>query len=707
VSYWHVALKNGAVDCLYCDQVVLKGLRLEGSARDLNVEFSLEPFGEPYEVSTGAGTWRIHILRLKPVGEGPTDVLLEVHCGSKRISFRLYPRKPFTFRIRGKVYWGKEPYLCRIEPRRYENVVQAALGPADSLLCDSIFDKWNDRVLRLSSWGSLRIRSLIDGKSFEVEAEIKTQFGVIPEIIAGEVIEHYVAEHLGMPYYKPYDLSCHPRPPAGWCSWYYFGKEVTEEAVVANTDWLAEHLKSFGLEYVQLDDGYQGETWLNWDKKKFPRGGKWLAQYIRSKGLKPGIWLLPQAVGKVDTKLLEEKPDWFIRKPDGEVFRGFANYPYVDPTNPEVKSEWIEKTMRVMAHEWGIEYFKLDGQGEMHQWYALCRKSLHDYSPTPDEVYRRLLETIRRVVGPKRVILICATQWRAMGYGDTCRTGTDVSPAKLKEGAVCFLNALRATFSNYWMHTIVWYCDPDVIMVRPPLHYEAAKAWASLLGLSGQVLMVSDNMPELPPERVELLKRILPPQPIRPMDLFPRNPEGPYPQIWDLKVATKWGRWDVVGVFRWFKEYPAKVEITPEMLSLPPGRYIVYEVWEKKLLGELGEKLVVELKPESCKVFCIRPLERLPLFIGTNRHITQGYPDVVSLEWDKEGRTITGESLVVGGDPYEIRFLIDWNGEKYDCVEAVAQGAEIEQRVDGKLLVVTLRRSTSGKVKWHVEFEQK
>ena len=700
-------LEDDAVDCLYCGQVVLKRLRLEGSAGDLNVEFSLEPFGEPYEISTSAGTWRIHILRLKPVGEGPTDVLLEVHCGSKKIIFRLYPRKPFTFRIKGKVYWGKEPYLCRIEPGRYENVVQAALGPANSLLCNSIFDKWNDRVLRLSSWGSLHIRSLINSKSFEVEAEIKTQFGVIPEIIAGEVIEHYVAKHLGMPYYKPYDLSYHPRPPAGWCSWYYFGKEVTEEAVVANTDWLAEYLKPFGLEYVQLDDGYQGETWLNWNKKKFPRGGKWLAQYIRSKGLKPGIWLLPQAVGKVDTKLLEEKPDWFIRKPDGEVFRGFANYPYIDPTNPEVKSEWIEKTIRVMAHEWGIEYFKLDGQGEMHQWYALCRKSLYDPSLTPDEVYRRFLETIRRVVGPKRVILICATQWRAMGYGDTCRTGTDVSPAKLKEGAVCFLNALRATFSNYWMHTIVWYCDPDVIMVRPPLHYEAAKAWASLLGLSGQVLMVSDNMPELPPERVELLKRILPPQPIRPMDLFPRNPEGPYPQIWDLKVATKWGRWDVVGVFRWFKEYPAKVEITPEMLGLPPGRYIVYEVWEKKLLGELGEKLVVELKPESCKVFCIRSLERLPLFIGTSRHITQGYPDVVSLEWDKKGRTVTGESLVVGGDPYEIRFLINWNGEKYDCVKAVAQGAEIEQRVDGKLLVVTLRRSTSGKVKWHVEFEQK
>ena len=52
-----------------------------------------------------------------------------------------------------------------------------------------------------------------------------------------------------------------------------------------------------------------------------------------------------------------------------------------------------------------------------------------------------------------------------------------------------------------------------------PLDGSRGIAWASLLGLSGQVLLNSDPVHELP------------------MDLWSRRPHGPYPQIWDLKVA--------------------------------------------------------------------------------------------------------------------------------------------------------------------------
>lgn len=703
---WSIKLVNGTLNCYYKNYLVFEKLKLEGWAENSkHVVFRLKYWSKPYEVPICDGKWLIHILKLEPIGEGPKDVLMEVFCGSSKIILRLYPRKRFTFRISGLMYWGEEPYLCRIEPGKYENVVQARLGPVTSLLCNCIFDKWNDRVLRLKSWGELFINPL-DEKRFKVEAGITTQFGVIPEILSSEVIENYIKGYLGMPYYEPYNLNNHPRPPAGWCSWYYYGKNITEEDVIENTNWLAKYLKPYGLEYIQLDDGYQGETWLDWNDK-FPRGGKWLAEYIRSKGLKPGIWLLPQAIGKTDTKLLKEKSHWFIRTPDGEVFRGFARYPYVDPTNPEVIEQWIKKTMKTLANEWGFEYFKLDGQGEMHQWYALCRESLYDKSLTPDEVYRKFLKIIRDVIGPKRIILICATQWRAMGYGDTCRTGTDVQPHKLKEGVACFLNALRATFSNYWMHTIAWYCDPDVIMVRTELPYDAAKVWVSLLGLSGQVLMVSDKMTELPKERVELLKRILPPLPIKPMDLFPRNPEPPYPQIWDLKIATKWGKWDIVGVFRWFDSDPEEVKITHEVLGLPKGRYVVYEVWEKKFLGELGEGITIRLKPQSCKVLCIRPFTRIPLFIGTNRHITQGYVDIINLEWSNDGRKVIGESEIIGNDPYEIRFLVKWNNKEYSCEEIIAENVSAEERYEGNLLVVTLKSNRSCRVKWGIRFSEK
>ena len=43
----------------------------------------------------------------------------------------------------------------------------------------------------------------------------------------------------------------------GWCSWFYTLAEVSEAEVVSNTEFAAKHLKPFGLDYIQIDEGYQ------------------------------------------------------------------------------------------------------------------------------------------------------------------------------------------------------------------------------------------------------------------------------------------------------------------------------------------------------------------------------------------------------------------------------------------------------------------
>src|SRR5271157_4678607 len=42
-------------------------------------------------------------------------------------------------------------------------------------------------------------------------------------------------------------------PPLGWNSWDGYGTTVNEDQVKANAAWFAEHLKSFGWEYVVID----------------------------------------------------------------------------------------------------------------------------------------------------------------------------------------------------------------------------------------------------------------------------------------------------------------------------------------------------------------------------------------------------------------------------------------------------------------------
>ncbi|HID10928.1 MAG TPA: hypothetical protein EYP17_06470, partial [Candidatus Latescibacteria bacterium] len=231
---WEIRLREGHIDALHDGRLALEGLEISGEG----LKFSLEPYGRPYPVPSPGGGLKVHILRLVPEGTGPEDVLLEVSCGPRRLALRLYPKEPFKFELSGVVRWGREPYLCRTEPGRFGDVVQAALGPADSLLCDSIFDKWDDRLLKLSSWGEVSLKALPDGPSFLVEAVLSTRFGTTPDLLAAEVAEHFISEGMSMPHYKPYHRVHHPLPPSGWCSWYCYGKGITEEDMVANADWL-------------------------------------------------------------------------------------------------------------------------------------------------------------------------------------------------------------------------------------------------------------------------------------------------------------------------------------------------------------------------------------------------------------------------------------------------------------------------------------
>lgn len=44
-----------------------------------------------------------------------------------------------------------------------------------------------------------------------------------------------------------------PTAPMGWNSWDCYGAAVTEEVLLKNTDYMAEHLKKYGWEYIVCD----------------------------------------------------------------------------------------------------------------------------------------------------------------------------------------------------------------------------------------------------------------------------------------------------------------------------------------------------------------------------------------------------------------------------------------------------------------------
>jgi hypothetical protein len=105
-------------------------------------------------------------------------------------------------------------------------------------------------------------------------------------------------------------------PPMGWNSWDCYGSTVAEHEVKANADYMAEHLKPLGWEYIVVDirwfvendkaGGYnQTDPRYVLDEygrylpatNRFPsaangKGFKPLADYIHSKGLKFGIHIM-------------------------------------------------------------------------------------------------------------------------------------------------------------------------------------------------------------------------------------------------------------------------------------------------------------------------------------------------------------------------------------------------------------------------------
>ncbi len=104
-------------------------------------------------------------------------------------------------------------------------------------------------------------------------------------------------------------------PPMGWNSWDGYGTTVTEADVKANAQWLAEHLKPFGWQYVVVDmewfvtnpipEGNSKTSFYSIDDfgrytpavNRFPSaangaGFKPLAEYVHSLGLKFGIHIL-------------------------------------------------------------------------------------------------------------------------------------------------------------------------------------------------------------------------------------------------------------------------------------------------------------------------------------------------------------------------------------------------------------------------------
>lgn len=176
-----------------------------------------------------------------------------------------------------------------------------------------------------------------------------------------------------------------PTPPMGWNSWDCYGPTVTEAEVKANADYMAEHLKEFGWEYIVVDirwyvdntktHGYnEKDPIYNMDEYgrftpspvRFPSaadgaGFKPLADYIHSKGLKLGIHLMrgiPKVAVKKNTPILGSTATAADIYSEEKLCRWLGDMYTVVAGRPGAQ-EYYNSLFDLYA-SWGVDFVKID-----------------------------------------------------------------------------------------------------------------------------------------------------------------------------------------------------------------------------------------------------------------------------------------------------------------------------------------------------------
>jgi len=562
------------------------------------------------------------------------------------------------------------PVPCRIQDGRNMDLFVITLGAVDTPLATGVYDPYADEV-RLSD---------------------------------GTVIKDYFRVRLGVKYFRPIDKNRFPVPPSGWCSWYYYYKDVSEDEVLSNARWIGANLKDYGARYVQIDDGWQGygkggaRDWTTLSGN-FQNGMGRLAAGIKSFGLTPGIWIAPH--GQSSQSVVQNLKDIFLLKKDGtSASKTWEGDYLVDPSNPR-SSQYLKDLFATLVG-WGYDYFKIDGQPIVVDEYRAKGAFMKKKGGDPEILYRKTLESIRAALGPDRYLLGCwGIPLEGVGIMNGSRTGGDVVL-----GWEGFLGAFGATMEYYYQHNIVWYTDPDVMLLRPPLSIEQAKAWATLQGLTGQALFASDRMPDLPENRVEILKRIFPAVDARPLDLFP-SPKSK--RIWDLKIRHLGRAYDVVGLFNLGQSASETTLLRWADLGLPDKKPVhVFDFWNQEYLGAWEAGIAVDVPPAACRVLALLPASDEIQIISTSRHITQGWVDLATLSSEDGGRHFKGESHLIRDDPYELRFAFPL-GRNFAVKSASARDASGELPVEvfdhQGWSAVRIRPARTGDADWEVSFE--
>ncbi|TSA60465.1 MAG: hypothetical protein D4R41_02365 [Sediminibacterium sp.] len=408
------------------------------------------------------------------------------------------------FELVANVMGSEESIACESDPRiNGLKVVRNTIGQSHSLLNNAIYERKHDWLL---SFDAVYPKLVINAEA---------SFNYTIHFTGTELIirfkPNYYQKHRGLSYFNPEQYSVWKKPVVGWCSWFAYFNKVTELDVKKTADVLSNKLAPFGLNYVQIDDGYQQtpigmpETWLE-TNKKFPSGLSALSKYIQSKGLTPALWT---NVAFNDSAAAYAHKELFVRNENGNPAIGNWIGYSMDGLNPKAIQTLITPVYKELNKE-GWQYIKLDALRHLkYEGYNSNSAYFLQKKANRNEAYRNIVRAVRNETGKDHFLMACwGIRPELVGIVDGCRIGNDG-----------YSYAGLAQFNSY--NNIIWRNDPDHIELSPKEAYRSCVATS----LTGSLFMLTDKAEVYENSKlIEAAKRSIPVLYTQPAQVYDVDP---------------------------------------------------------------------------------------------------------------------------------------------------------------------------------------
>jgi len=442
------------------------------------------------------------------------------------------------------------------------------------------------------------------------------------------------------------------KPPSStWIARHRPGRPLDLKTLQAELDRLAA-LAPCGVNRVLFDSAFAVDS-----GSAPPKYGDWLetgatsgvpldrlVSLVKSRGFSPGLRLSPflieersRAFSSVKDVLVLDATGEPLRVDAGKAWSGLPHSPSpplatsplysLDVTSSAARF-WLQEVFRRLRKDLRFEHFVLD---DLTLGMIPGRRS--DQGLPSTLAADRGLELIREA--SDAVILAGDASFLAAQGGHTNETsiGPEVTPDPRWIPELLRLFARRFALAGAGTNVHL-----SSLHLGEGLDLQQARSLATIHALLGGTVRLADPLTSLEDERIDVVRKILPPLPAAaiPLDLFTSE----VPNVFRLSLKDPEPR-DLVFLFN-PRDRADIVKVSLAELGIPAGDdRLGFEFWTESFLGCLREELAVPLAPYGCAVVNLLPARpAVPRLLSTSRHLGQGAVEIPRSFFDPEGRTL-------------------------------------------------------------------